>query len=67
MDYPKKIKELREKLFLTQEELAKRLCTSTVSVSRWERGEYEPTMKMKKKLHLLFVEAKMIKDVTNKE
>ena len=67
MDYSKSIKRLREKLFLTQEDLATRLGTSTVSISRWERGEHEPTMKMKRQLHLLFIEANMIEDTNGGE
>ena len=67
MDYASKIKQLREVLFLTQEDLAKRLGTSTISISRWERGEHEPTMKMKKELHLLFIEANIISDIKRGE
>lgn len=55
MDYPRAIKELREKEFLTQEDLAKILGVSFISVNRWENGHFEPTMKIKKKLNALFV------------
>ena len=53
-DYAKKIKEYRERKFLTQEELAKILNVSYVSVCRWETGRFEPTMETKKKLVALF-------------
>lgn len=62
MNYSKKIKELREKLFLTQEEFANKLNISPITVSRWESGKFEPTMKMRKKLYHLFVENKVIKE-----
>ena len=57
MDYPKAIKEYREKVFLTQEELARKLGVSYVSVNRWENGHFIPTMKMKRKLKKLFDKA----------
>ena len=47
---------LRVKLIISQDELAKMLGVSFVSVNRWENGAYEPTMKVKRKLALLFKE-----------
>ncbi len=58
-DYPKMIKEYRERRFLTQEALAKELGVNYVTVSRWETGAFEPNMAMKKKLVGLFKEAGM--------
>ena len=58
-DYAKKIKEYRERKFLTQEELAKILNVSFVSISRWERGKFEPNMETKKKLFAIFNEIGM--------
>lgn len=55
MDYKVMIKKLRNKMFLTQAEFAKELGVSIASVARWETGENEPTMKMKRKLNDLFV------------
>ena len=52
-----KIKELREKTFLTQEELAEKLGVSFVSVNRWENKHYVPTMKIRRKLKKFFDEA----------
>ena len=57
INYSVKIKEYRERKFLTQEELAKILGVSKLSVTRWETGKFEPTMQIKKKLYQLFVEA----------
>ena len=57
MNYPKMLKEYREKVLLTQTELAKKLGVSFASVNRWENGQFEPTMKIKRKLRDLFKEA----------
>ena len=50
MDYSKLIKELREKLILSQAELAELLGVSFASVNRWEQGHHEPTIKSKRKI-----------------
>ena len=55
MEYSKKIKLLREKLFISQKELADMLGVSFVTVNRWETGKFNPTIKAKKKLNDLFV------------
>lgn len=49
-DYQKMIVSLRNKLILSQEELAKLLGVSFASVNRWERGHHEPTIKVKRKI-----------------
>lgn len=54
MDYKVMIKKLRIKMLLTQSEFAKELGVSIASVARWETGENEPTMKVKRKLAPLF-------------
>lgn len=59
IDYAKKIKEYREKMFLTQADLAKVLGVSIPCIPRWESGTFKPTMKVKKKLYGLFIEAGM--------
>ena len=48
MEYSKKIKLIREKMILTQEELAVALGVSSVTVCRWETGKCEHTIKVKK-------------------
>ena len=55
MDYKVMVKKLRNKMFLTQSEFAKELGVSIVSVARWETGENEPTMKVKRRLNDLFI------------
>ena len=59
MDYSKRVKEYRERKFLTQGQLAEQLGVSNVTVCRWENGDFEPNMVMKKKLVSLFEEAGM--------
>ena len=53
-DYARKIREYRERKFISQQELAKILGVSNVTVCRWETGRYEPDMETKKKLVALF-------------
>ena len=48
MEYSKKIKLIRDKMILTQEELAIALGVSSVTVCRWETGKCEPTIRVKK-------------------
>lgn len=50
IDYSVLIKRYREHFLITQEELAKKLGVSYVSVNRWENKHFEPTMKAKRKL-----------------
>lgn len=58
-DYARKIREYRERKFISQGELAKILKVSNVSVCRWETGKFEPNMETKKKLVALFNEIGM--------
>ena len=50
MEYAKLIKKLRNKLILSQTEFAALLGISYTTVSRWESGLHEPTIKMKRKI-----------------
>ena len=59
INYAEKIKEYRERKFLTQVDFAALINVSVPCVTRWENGRYEPTMKIKKKLYELFIEAGM--------
>ena len=58
-DYARKIREYRERKFISQQDLAKILGVSNVTVCRWETGRYEPDMETKKKLVALFNEIGM--------
>ena len=55
MNYPRIIKQLRQKLFLSQEDMANLLGVSFSSINRWENNHYEPTIKTKKKIHNLCI------------
>ena len=50
MDYRKLIKELREKLILSQEEMAATLGVSFSSINRWENGKTIPTIKARRNI-----------------
>lgn len=55
-DYSKVIKELRNKMTLSQVEFAQVLGVSFASVNRWENGKHEPTIKIKRKIKALMRE-----------
>jgi DNA-binding transcriptional regulator YiaG len=48
VNYKQALKALREKLLITQTELANMLGVSYASVNRWENDKCEPTMKAKR-------------------
>lgn len=50
MDYQKLIKDLREKLILSQEDFAKLLGVSFSTVNRWETAKHDQTIKVKRKI-----------------
>ena len=45
-----KLKEIREKLMLTQEEFAKAVGVSYKAIQNWEQGKNEPSLRYKRKL-----------------
>ncbi len=61
MNYSALIKELRERRFLSQTDLAKILGVTYVTISRWESGRFKPTFSSKRKLNNLFIEERIIK------
>lgn len=62
MNWAKSIKQLREKLLITQTELAEMIGVAFVSVNRYENGIHEPTMKIKRKLMKLFKENNIVEE-----
>lgn len=56
MSYKVAIKKLRKRLLMTQTEFAQFLGVSFATINRWEQGQFEPTMKLKRKLAPLFRE-----------
>ena len=59
MKYSEAVRLLRRKMLLTQTEFAKYMEVSFATINRWESGEYEPNMKMKRKLAPLFEQYKI--------
>jgi len=53
-DYPTKIKSMREKLGLKQDELAKKLNERESSIHKLETGEMEPNIALARKLEKFF-------------
>ena len=62
MNYPETLKQYRAKMFLSQNDLAKKIGVSVVTVNRWENGHFEPTIRCKRELNKLFKKAKMIRE-----
>lgn len=50
MNWSKIIRNLRNKMLLSQTELADLLGVSFASINRWENGHNEPTIKIKRKI-----------------
>jgi DNA-binding XRE family transcriptional regulator len=50
MEYSKILKQIRDKLFLTQQELAVMLGVSFATINRWETRKNNPSIKCKKKI-----------------
>lgn len=50
MNYANLIKKIRNKLILSQMELAEILGVNYTSISRWEQGLHEPTIKYKRRI-----------------
>ncbi len=50
MSFSTDIKQVRLNSFLTQEEFAKELDVTVMTINRWERGKTKPTLKTMKKI-----------------
>ena len=50
MDWAKLLKDIRNKLLLSQTEMAELLEVSFASINRWENGHHEPTIKVKRQI-----------------
>lgn len=50
INYQKAVKELRDKLIMTQKEFANLLGVSFASINRWETGTNKPTTEAKRKI-----------------
>lgn len=56
IDYQKAVKDLRDKLIVTQAEFAKMLGVSFASINRWENGLNRPTTTARKQIVELYKE-----------
>ena len=50
IDYQKAVKDLRDKLIMTQAEFAKMLGVSFTSINRWENAQNRPTTTVRKQI-----------------
>jgi DNA-binding transcriptional regulator YiaG len=55
MTYGEKVHKLRDKLILSQSEMAAMLGVTFATVNRWENGKHEPSIKQKRAIHTLCV------------
>ena len=60
IDYQQAVKDLRDKLILTQAELAELLGASFASINRWENGAHTPTFEYKRKIAALCKENNIV-------
>ena len=56
MDFPKEIKRIRQRSFLTQQEFANALCVAFSTVNRWEAGRSKPNLKAMKSINTFCVD-----------
>ena len=56
MDFPKEIKRIRQRSFLTQQEFANALGVAFSTVNRWEAGRSKPNLKAMKSINILCVD-----------
>lgn len=61
MDYSTVLKDLREKLLISQTDLAKMLGVSYASVNRWENKKCQPTLKAKRTIRKLLEKERIYK------
>lgn len=59
MNWSKITKDLRNKLLLSQTEMASLLGISFASVNRYENGKHDPTIKVKRRIKDLCLENKI--------
>ena len=51
MSFPEEIKRIRQRLFLTQQDFAKKIGVAFSSVNRWETGRAKPNLKAMKNIN----------------
>lgn len=56
MDFPKEIKRIRQRSFLTQQDFAKKIGVAFSTVNRWESGRAKPNLKAMKSINTFCLE-----------
>lgn len=56
MDFPKEIRRIRQRSFLTQQEFANALGVAFSTVNRWESGHSKPNLKAMKSINTFCVD-----------
>ena len=56
MDFPKEIKRIRQRSFLTQQEFANALGVAFSTVNRWEAGRSKPNLKAMQSINTFCVD-----------
>jgi putative transcriptional regulator len=65
MTYGEKVKILRDKLLLSQTDMANLLGVTFATVNRWENGKHEPSLKQKRAIRALCQKNGVIEDTNN--
>lgn len=63
MDFPKEIKRIRQRSFLTQQEFANALGVAFSTVNRWEAGRSKPNLKAMKSINTFCVDNNILYEV----
>ena len=66
MDFPKEIKRIRQRSFLTQQEFANVIGVSFSTVNRWEYGRSKPNLKAMKSINTFCVDNNISYEVLEK-
>lgn len=59
MDFPKEIKRIRQRSFLTQQEFADIIGVAFSTVNRWESGRSKPNLKAMKSINTFCLDNKI--------
>ena len=63
MGFAEKIKNIRQRCFMSQEALAKELGVSFATVNRWEAGKTKPSYKTLKQINIFCKENNILIDI----
>lgn len=66
MSFPEEIKRIRQRLFLTQQDFAKKIGVAFSTVNRWEPGHAKPNLKAMKSIDVFCLENNIPYEVIEK-